>query len=148
MIFSWSAPNGVKPRIEVPSNIPTIKIAEFFFYVVNLAILAIIISKCLGKRQEEDSIFNSCIVVIIILLELRTLNYFIILLGSRMYYVQTALRIIGLCSTLLRVKVRTQYLVCFFIAGFILTLHPLSLSIYSYIGWLLVLIGGWEKVNF
>jgi len=60
-----------------------------------------------------------------------------------MYYVQTALRIIGLCSTLLRVKVRTQFLVCFFISGFIMTLHPLSLSIYSYAGWLLVLIGGW-----
>jgi len=50
MIFSWSAPNGLKPKIEVPSNIPTIKIAEFFFYIVNLAVLAIIMSKFLSKK--------------------------------------------------------------------------------------------------
>lgn len=28
-----------------------------------------------------------------------------------------------------------------------MALHPLSLSIYSYIGWFLVLVGGWEKLK-
>ena len=50
MIFSWSAKNEPKPNIEVPSNVPTVKIAEFFFYIVNLAVLAIIMSKFLMKR--------------------------------------------------------------------------------------------------
>jgi len=50
MIFSWSAANESKPKIEVPSNVPTIKVAEFFFYIVNLAVLAIIMSKFLMKK--------------------------------------------------------------------------------------------------
>lgn len=28
-----------------------------------------------------------------------------------------------------------------------MVLHPLSLAIYAYLGWLLAMIGGWDKLN-
>ena len=57
------------------------------------------------------------------------------------------IRVISLLLPVIKVEVRKTYIVAYAALGLLMVLHPLTLAVYSYIGWLLILIGGWDKLS-
>lgn len=57
------------------------------------------------------------------------------------------IRLLSLVLPLVKVEVRLTYVLAYSALGLVMVLHPLTLAVYSYIGWLLLLIGGWDKLS-
>jgi hypothetical protein len=117
-------------------------ILGLFFYVLNAAVLIIILGKLLIK-QNENKIANYFMLFLVAGLELIATQY----LAAETEYVLSFVRVIALTLALLRVEVRAFYVFAYSAVGILMVLHPLTLSVYAYLGWLLVLIGGWEKLS-
>jgi hypothetical protein len=57
------------------------------------------------------------------------------------------IRIVSLTLPVMRVEVRTTYVLMYAALGVLMAWSQMTLAIYSYLGWLLILIGGWDKLS-
>lgn len=143
VVFGWYNNNEQKGvAISHVSEEYNNSIFHFFFYVLNVSLLVIVIGKVL---ERTDILGNTKygVIILVVLLEAVTSQYLI----ERREFILYLIRVLTFSLSLQRVQVRTTYVWIYMVSGFLLALHPLTLIAYSYAGWLLMLIGGWEKIN-
>jgi uncharacterized membrane protein len=56
-------------------------------------------------------------------------------------------RTVALILPVIRVEIRTTYILFYALLGVVMAWNQLTLAAYAYLGWLLILIGGWDKLN-